>query len=200
MIKIITGIRRCGKSYLLFKLYKQNLLQRGVQKDHIIEVNLEDRLNRKLRNPDTLLEHIYGRIIDSDKYFVLLDEVQLVPEFEDVLNSYLHVKNAEVFVTGSNAKFLSKDVITEFRGRGWGIRVRPLSFAEMYDANGGDMSRLLMEYYRYGGLPLVVLLDSLEEKEAYLKVVFETVWLTIVNTQRNFPEGVSVSGNRKQNN
>lgn len=200
MIKIITDVRRCGKSFLLFNLYKQNLLARGVPEDHVIEVNLEDRRNKKLRNPDILLEYVDSKMTDASMYYILLDEVQLVPEFEDVLNSYLHVKNAEVFVTGSNAKFLSKDVITEFRGRGWGIRVRPLSFAEMYDANGGDMSRLLMEYYRYGGLPLVVLLDSLEEKEAYLKVVFETVWLTIVNTQRNFPEGVSVSGNRKQNN
>ena len=184
MIKIITGIRRCGKSFLLFTLYKQHLLERGVMADHIIEVNLEDRRNKKLRDPDALLEYVDSRMTDDDMYYILLDEVQLVPEFEDVLNSYLHVKNAEVFVTGSNAKFLSKDVITEFRGRGWEIRVRPLSFAELYEAKGGDRMEMLQEYYRYGGLPGVALLESPEEKEAYLKEVFETVYLRDV-VQRN---------------
>lgn len=184
MIKIITGIRRCGKSFLLFTLYKQHLLERGVHENHIIEVNLEDRRNKKLRDPDALLEYVDSKMVDADMYYILLDEVQLVPEFEDVLNSYLHVKNAEVFVTGSNAKFLSKDVITEFRGRGWEIRVRPLSFAEIYEAKGGDKLKLLMEYYRYGGLPGVVLLNSPEEKEAYLKEVFETVYIHDV-VQRN---------------
>lgn len=184
MIKIVTGIRRCGKSFLLFTLYKQHLLERGIAEDHIIEVNLEDRRNKKLRDPDALLEYVDSKMVDEGMYYVLLDEVQLVPEFEDVLNSYLHVKNAEVFVTGSNAKFLSKDVITEFRGRGWEIRVRPLSFAEINEAKGGDKSQLLMEYYRYGGLPGVVLLESPEEKEAYLKEVFETVYMRDV-VQRN---------------
>lgn len=184
MIKIITGIRRCGKSFLLFTLYKQHLLERGVMADHIIEVNLEDRRNKKLRDPDALLEYVDSRMTDDDMYYILLDEVQLVPEFEDVLNSYLHVKNAEVFVTGSNAKFLSKDVITEFRGRGWEIRVRPLSFAELYEAKGGDRMEMLQEYYRYGGLPGVALLESREEKEAYLKEVFEAVYLRDV-VQRN---------------
>ena len=184
MIKVITGIRRCGKSFLLFTLYKQHLLERGVKADHINEVNLEDRRNKKLRDPDALLEYVDSRMTDDDMYYILLDEVQLVPEFEDVLNSYLHVKNAEVFVTGSNAKFLSKDVITEFRGRGWEIRVRPLSFAELYEAKGGDKMELLQEYYRYGGLPGVALLESPEEKEAYLKEVFETVYLRDV-VQRN---------------
>lgn len=184
MIKIITGIRRCGKSFLLFTLYKQHLLERGVMADHIIEVNLEDRRNKKLRDPDALLEYVDSKMTDADMYYILLDEVQLVPEFEDVLNSYLHVKNAEVFVTGSNAKFLSKDVITEFRGRGWEIRVRPLSFAELYEAKGGDKMEMLQEYYRYGGLPGVALLESPEEKEAYLKEVFETVYLRDV-VQRN---------------
>lgn len=184
MIKIITGIRRCGKSFLLFTLYKQHLLERGVMADHIIDVNLEDRRNKKLRDPDALLEYVDSRMTDDDMYYILLDEVQLVPEFEDVLNSYLHVKNAEVFVTGSNAKFLSKDVVTEFRGRGWEIRVRPLSFAELYEAKGGDRMEMLQEYYRYGGLPGVALLESPEEKEAYLKEVFETVYLRDV-VQRN---------------
>lgn len=184
MIKVITGIRRCGKSFLLFTLYKQHLLERGIAEDHIIEVNLEDRRNKKLRDPDALLEYVDSKMVDADMYYILLDEVQLVPEFEDVLNSYLHVKNAEVFVTGSNAKFLSKDVITEFRGRGWEIRVRPLSFGEINEAKGGDKFQLLMEYYRYGGLPGVVLQESPEAKEAYLKEVFETVYMRDV-VQRN---------------
>ena len=184
MIKIITGIRRCGKSFLLFKLYKQNLMERGVTADHIIEVNLEDRRNKKLRDPDALLEYIDSKMVDGERYYILLDEVQMVNEFEDVLNSYLHVENAEVFVTGSNAKFLSKDVITEFRGRGWEIRVHPLSFSEIYEAKGGSKSQLLAEYYLYGGLPGVVLLDSAEEKEAYLKEVFDMVYMRDV-IQRN---------------
>lgn len=184
MIKIITGIRRCGKSYLLFKLYKQNLLDRGVQEDHIIEVNLEDRLNKKLRDPDALLEHIYGKIIDSDKYFVLLDEVQMVPEFEDVLNSFLDKNNVDVYVTGSNARFLSKDVITEFRGRGWEIRIHPLSFKEYFDVIGGERQVALEQYYLYGGLPKVALIDSPVMKQNYLKEVYETVYLRDV-LQRN---------------
>lgn len=184
MIKIITGIRRCGKSFLLFTLYKRHLLERGVAADHIIELNLEDRRNKRLRDPDALLEWIDSKMVDGGHYYILLDEVQLVSEFEDVLNSYLHVKNAEVFVTGSNAKFLSKDVITEFRGRGWEIRVRPLSFSEYFEAKGGAKDERLMEYYRYGGLPGAALLNSPEEKEAYLKEVYETVYLKDV-VQRN---------------
>ena len=136
MIKIITGIRRCGKSFLLFELFKNYLLEQGIQADHIIQINLEDRRNKRLRNPDMLLEYIDNQLKDHQKYYILLDEIQLVSEFEDVLNSYLHISNAEVYVTGSNAKFLSKDVITEFRGRGWEIRVRPLSFAEYFRGIG----------------------------------------------------------------
>ena len=184
MIKIVTGIRRCGKSFLLFNLFKQHLLNAGVASDHIIEVNLEDRRNRKLRDPDALLEHIDELMVDKDKYYILLDEVQMVKEFEDVLNSFLHISNAEVYVTGSNAKFLSKDVITEFRGRGWEIRVRPLSFAEYYEGVGGDYRRALESYYIYGGLPAVALLSTPEEKQKYLRSVYETVYLRDV-LQRN---------------
>jgi len=184
MIKIITGIRRCGKSFLLFNIYKQHLLANGIPADHIIEVNLEDRRNKELRNPDALLEHIDSKIKDSNKYYILLDEIQLVPEFEDVLNSYLHIDNAEVFVTGSNAKFLSKDVITEFRGRGWEIRVRPLSFAEYYAEIGGEKQEALENYYLYGGLPAVAQLDNPEDKQKYLKEIYETVYLKDV-LQRN---------------
>ena len=184
MIKIITGIRRCGKSFLLFNLYKQNLLYRGIPANHIIEVNLEDRRCKKLRDPDAILEYIDSQIKDSDRYFILLDEIQLVPEFEDVLNSFLHIGNVNVYVTGSNARFLSKDVITEFRGRGWEIRIRPLSFAEYYEKMGGDKQEALENYYLYGGLPAVVQLEKPEDKQKYLKEIFETVYLKDV-LQRN---------------
>ena len=184
MIKIVTGIRRCGKSFLLFNLYKQNLLSRGIPASHIIEVNLEDRRFKPLRNPDSLLEYIDSRIKDRERYFVLLDEIQLVAEFEDVLNSYLHIGNVNVYVTGSNARFLSKDVITEFRGRGWEIRVRPLSFAEYYEKAGGDKRGALENYCLYGGLPAVVQMERPEDKQKYLKEIFETVYLRDV-LQRN---------------
>jgi predicted AAA+ superfamily ATPase len=177
MIKIITGIRRCGKSFLLFNLFRKSLIERGIHEDHIIQVNLEDRRNKKLRNPDALLEHIDSLMTDSDKYYILLDEVQLVDEFEDVLNSYLAVPNAEVYVTGSNAKFLSKDIITEFRGRGWEIRIHPLSFAEYYEVIGGEKAEALEQYYKYGGLPAVAALERAEDKQNYLREIFETVYL-----------------------
>src|SRR5574344_527322 len=177
MIKIITGIRRCGKSYLLFNIYKQHLLSKGVPADHIIEVNLEDRRNKRLRNPDELLEHIDSKMTDFDRYYILLDEIQLVPEFEDVLNSYLHIENAEVFVTGSNAKFLSKDVITEFRGRGDEIRITPLSFQEFMSAKEGNREDLLNEYLTYGGLPQVVTMDEIERKVEYLKNLFTHTYI-----------------------
>ena len=177
MIKVITGIRRCGKSFLLFNIYKDNLLERGIQEDHIIQINLEDRRNKRLRDPDALLEYIDKQMTDKDMYYILLDEIQFVPEFEDVLNSYLNVKNAEVFVTGSNAKFLSKDVITEFRGRGWEISVHPLSFAEYYGTVGGEKAVALEEYYLYGGLPQVAQMRTPAEKENYLREIFETVYL-----------------------
>lgn len=177
MIKIITGMRRCGKSFLLFNLFKKRLIERGIHEDHIIQVNLEDRRNQKLRNPDALLDHIDSLMADSDKYYILLDEVQLVDEFEDVLNSYLAVPNAEVYVTGSNAKFLSKDIITEFRGRGWEIRIHPLSFAEYYEVMGGEKAEALEQYYKYGGLPAVAALERAEDKQNYLREIFETVYL-----------------------
>ncbi len=177
MIKIITGIRRCGKSFLLFNLFRNNLLERGVHEDHIIQVNLEDRRNKTLRDPDALLEHIDGLMIDSERYYIMLDEVQLVKEFEDVLNSYLCIPNAEVYVTGSNAKFLSKDIVTEFRGRGWEIHIHPLSFAEYYEVVGGEKVEALDKYYKYGGLPAVAQLERAEEKQSYLRDIFEAVYL-----------------------
>lgn len=177
MIKIITGMRRCGKSFLLFNLFRTSLIERGIHEDHIIQVNLEDRRNKKLRDPDALLEHIDNLMTDAKKYYILLDEVQLVNEFEDVLNSYLAVPNAEVYVTGSNARFLSKDIITEFRGRGWEIRIHPLSFAEYYEVIGGEKAEALDQYYKYGSLPVVAGLERAEDKQNYLREIFETVYL-----------------------
>lgn len=177
MIKVITGIRRCGKSFLLFNLFRKRLIEKGIHEDHIIQVNLEDRRNKRLRDPDVLLQHIDSMMTDTDKYYILLDEVQLVNEFEDVLNSYLSVPNAEVYVTGSNAKFLSKDIITEFRGRGWEIHIHPLSFAEYYEVVGGEKAEVLEQYYKYGGLPAVAGLERAEDKQHYLREIFETVYL-----------------------
>ena len=177
MIKIITGMRRCGKSFLLFNIFRKSLLERGIHEDHIIKVNLEDRRNKKLRNPDALLEHIDKLMTDTEKYYILLDEVQLVSEFEDVLNSYLDVPNAEVYVTGSNAKFLSRDIITEFRGRGWEVRIHPLSFAEYYEVIGGEKAEALDQYYKYGGLPAVAGMKRAKDKQNYLREIFETVYI-----------------------
>lgn len=177
MIKIITGMRRCGKSFLLFNIFRKSLLEKGIHEDHIIKVNLEDRRNKKLRNPDALLEHIDKLMTDAEKYYILLDEVQLVSEFEDVLNSYLGVPNAEVYVTGSNAKFLSRDIITEFRGRGWEVRIHPLSFAEYYEVIGGEKAEALDQYYKYGGLPAVAGMKRARDKQNYLREIFETVYL-----------------------
>ena len=177
MIKIITGIRRCGKSFLLFKLYKQNLMERGVTANHIIEVNLEDRRNKKLRDPDALLEYIDSKMVDGDMYYILLDEVQHVPEFEDVLNSYLKIENADVYVTGSNSKFLSKDIITEFRGRDDQIHVYPLSFAEFMSVDNRHPIEAWSDYYTYGGLPHVLTLETPNKKINYIKRLYSTVYV-----------------------
>lgn len=177
MIKVITGMRRCGKSYLLFTLFHNYLLGQGVDEQHIIKVDMEDRRNAALRNPDALLNYIDSRMTDSQQYYILLDEVQLVAEFEDVLNSYLKITNADVYVTGSNAKFLSKDVITEFRGRGDEIRITPLSFQEFMSAKEGNREDLLNEYLTYGGLPQVVTMDEIERKVEYLKNLFTHTYI-----------------------
>lgn len=177
MIKVVTGVRRCGKSYLVFNLFNKYLKSNGVDDNHIIKVNLENRRNKKLRNPDALLEYIDGQLIDQDMYYILLDEVQLVDEFEDVLNSYLDVPNADVYVTGSNARFLSKDVITEFRGRGDEVKIYPLSFAEFMSAFDGSNQLGLDEYMTFGGLPLILSYKTEEQKSAYLKNLFEETYI-----------------------
>lgn len=192
MIKIITGIRRCGKSFLLFNIFHKYLQEKGVLENHIIQVNLEDRRNKQLRNADNLLNYIDSLILDTDKYYILLDEIQMVPEFEDVLNSYLSIANVEVYVTGLNAKFLSKDVITEFRGRGWEIRIHPLSFSEYYETVGGEKAEALETYYLYGGLPAVYQFETAEEKQNYLREIYETVYLRDVQDRNRLknPEGM----------
>ena len=177
MIKVVTGVRRCGKSYLVFNLFNNYLKSNGVDDKHIIKVNLENRRNKKLRNPDALLEYIDAQLIDQDMYYILLDEVQLVDEFEDVLNSYLDVPNADVYVTGSNARFLSKDVITEFRGRGDEVKIYPLSFAEFMSAFDGSNQLGLDEYMTFGGLPLILSYKTEEQKSAYLKNLFEETYI-----------------------
>ncbi|MBP3308157.1 MAG: ATP-binding protein [Clostridia bacterium] len=178
LIKVVTGIRRCGKSYLLFNLFHEHLLSEGVDESHIIEVALDDRTNIKLRDPDNMLAYVKGRITDKDMYYIILDEVQLLDEFEDVLNSFLHIRNADVYVTGSNSKFLSSDVITEFRGRGDEIRVYPLSFREFMSVYDGSMDEGWDDYFTYGGLPLVLSCEAPEEKAEYLISQFKKVYLS----------------------
>ena len=182
MIKIITGIRRCGKSYLLFEIFYNYLLQNGVDKSHIITLQLDDRLNIKYRDPDNLCEYIHNKIIDNENYYILLDEVQYVKEFEDVLNSFLHIKNVDVYVTGSNAKFLSSDIITEFRGRGDQIYLSPLSFKEYYDYCKLDFEEAWNEYSMYGGMPYLLMCKTNEQKIKYLDNLFKETYIKdIVN-------------------
>lgn len=178
MIKIVTGIRRCGKSYLLFKLFRDYLRNEGVRDDHVIMVDLEDRRNMELRDPDRLLKYIDDHMKDSDMYYILLDEIQLVSEFEDVLNSYLKIENADVYVTGSNSKFLSKDVITEFRGRGWEIKITPLCFREFLSVYQGTREDALKEYLTYGGLPKLFSFEDEVQKRDYLKGLFAKTYMT----------------------
>lgn len=185
MIKVITGMRRCGKSYLLFNIFRNYLLGRGIAPDHIISVNLEDRRNKALRDPDALLNYIDSLINGQEMHYILLDEVQMVAEFEDVLNSFLHIPNADVYVTGSNAKFLSKDVITEFRGRGDEINIRPLSFNEFLSVKSGSRETLLNEYLTFGGLPQAVLMTDEAAKRKYLADLFTHTYLSDIKERYN---------------
>lgn len=177
MIKIVTGIRRCGKSFLLSTLYAGWLKKQGVADDHIININLEDRRNKALRDPDNLLAFIDSKIKDDDMHYIMIDEIQLVPEFEDVLNSYLNMPNADVYVTGSNARFLSSNVRTEFAGRGDEIRLHPLSFGEFSSVRGDDKILNLREYMIYGGMPQVVLRTTEKEKSEVLKALFQRTYI-----------------------
>lgn len=177
MIKIVTGIRRCGKSYLLFNFFKNYLLEQGVPASHIITIELDQRKNKKYRDPDTILDYIESLIEDDAQYYIMLDEVQMLQEFEEVLNSLLHIRNADIYVTGSNSKFLSKDIITEFRGRGDEIHIYPLTFKEFMEAYDGDMYRGWAEYVVYGGLPLTVTMKTEEQKINYLTNLFKETYL-----------------------
>ena len=178
LIKVVTGIRRCGKSYLLFHLFHNHLLEEGVSEDHMIEVALDDRRNKALRNPDAMLRHIEQRMQGKGDYYIILDEVQYMDEFEDVLNSLLHIPNADVYVTGSNSKFLSSDVITEFRGRGDEIHVYPLSFREYTSVYPGTPDEAWDDYVVYGGLPLILSMEAPEDKAEYLTTLFQKVYLS----------------------
>ncbi len=185
MIKVITGIRRCGKSFLLFEIFYNYLIDNGVDKSHIITLQLDDRLNIKYRDPDCLCEYIHSKIIDNKKYYILLDEVQFVKEFEDVLNSFLHIKNVDVYVTGSNAKFLSKDIITEFRGRGDQIYLSPLSFKEYFDYCKLDFDEAWKEYSTYGGMPYLLKCKTEAQKIEYLENLFKETYIKDIVNRNN---------------
>lgn len=178
LIKVVTGIRRCGKSYLLFKLFKDHLLADGVNPRHIIEIAFDSFENKKFRDPDVLYPYMKEQIQDEDMYYVLLDEVQLLDEFEAVLNSLIRMKNVDIYVTGGNAHFLSKDVITEFRGRGDEVHMYPLSFAEFMSVYSETKENGWREYVVYGGLPLVLNFKAPEEKITFLKALFEETYIS----------------------
>lgn len=178
MVKIVTGIRRSGKSFLLMTLFHQHLIEQGVQESHIIELSMDNRKNKRLRNPDILLEHIDNLVqTDGQTYYIILDEVQLVEDFVEVLLSLMQDKRLDVYVSGSNSKFLSKDVVTEFRGRGDEIHLYPLSFSEYYTAIGGDKREAWYNYYTYGGLPQVLLTEDEDKKVNYLTDLYELTYL-----------------------
>lgn len=193
LVKIVTGGRRCGKSFLLFQIFHKYLLQHGVDEEHLIEVSLDDRRNRKLCDPDALLDYLDARIkSDGKTNFIFLDEIQLVDDFIGVLLSLMHTPNTEVYVSGSNSKFLSKDVVTEFRGRGQEIRIWPLSFSEYYGAVGGERSQAWKDYYTFGGLPQILSLGTERAKRSYLRDIYEVTYIKDI-VERNkikVPEGL----------
>lgn len=193
MIKIITGIRRCGKSYLLFVLFKKYLLEIGIEQDHIIEIALDGIESEELRDPKKCYDYIKASIKDNKKYYLLLDEVQFMPRFEEVLNSLLRMDNVDVYVTGSNSKFLSSDIVTEFRGRGDEIRIYPLSFAEFYSVYDGEYDDAWNDYMIYGGLPQVAQFRDERQKAEYLKNIFANMYLKDV-VERNRIQNVDEIG------
>lgn len=178
MIKVVTGIRRCGKSYLIFNIFKEYLLNEGIDEQHIIEMEFDKKENVKYRNPDELLKFVKDRNKDKKEHYVLLDEVQMLEDFEEVLNSLLHIKNLDIYVTGSNSKFLSSDVLTEFRGRGDEVHVYPLTFQEAMQNYKGDIYHGWAEYVTYGGLPLVWGMRTDQQKIKYLTDLFEKTYIS----------------------
>lgn len=177
LIKIVTGIRRCGKSYLVFKIFKDYLIKSGIKENHIIEIELDLWENKKYREPDAILKFIHSKLLDNQTYYILLDEVQMLSNFEEVLNSLLHIENVDIYVTGSNSKFLSKDVVTEFRGRGDEIHIHPLTFKEFIEVYNGDIYHGWADYIVYGGLPLIATMKTIEQKNNYLKNLFTETYL-----------------------
>ncbi len=185
LIKVVTGMRRCGKSYLLFNLFKAHLCSEGVSENHIIEIAFDSFENKRFRDPEVFYPYLKKLILDEEMYYVLLDEVQLLGEFESVLNSLIRMKNVDVYVTGSNARFLSKDVITEFRGRGDEVHMYPLSFAEFMSVYPGTKQDGWDEYMLYGGLPLVLSMETPEQKITFLKTLFEETYISDIVGRHN---------------
>ena len=185
LIKVITGMRRCGKSYLLFNLFKDYLLSEGVEKSRIVEIAFDAYENKRFRDPDVFYPYLKEQIKDDGMYYVLLDEVQLLGEFEAILNSLTRMKNVDVYVTGSNARFLSKDVITEFRGRGDEVHMYPLSFAEFMSVYSGTKQDGWSEYMLCGGLPLVLSFTTPDQKIAFLKSLFEETYISDIVGRHN---------------
>ena len=177
LIKVVTGIRRSGKSYLLFKIFREYLISRKIDKNHIISIALDSYENKEYRKPQVLLPYIKSLITDKKDYYILLDEIQLLEDFEEVLNSLLRIENVDIYVTGSNSKFLSKDVITEFRGRGDEIHIFPLSFSEFMSVYNGDRYEGWADYITYGGLPLIATMKTEKQKTNYLIKLFEETYI-----------------------
>lgn len=185
LIKVVTGMRRCGKSYLLFNLFKEYLVNEGVNENHIIEIAFDSFENRKYRDPEVLFPYLMEKIADKEMYYVLLDEVQMLDDFESVLNSLGRKKNVDVYVTGSNAKFLSKDIITEFRGRGDEVHMYPLTYSEFMSVYDGDKQEGWRDYVLFGGIPLVLGFETADQKSDYLKSLFEETYISDITGRNN---------------
>ena len=185
LIKVVTGMRRCGKSYLLFNLFKEYLVNEGVNENHIIEIAFDSFENRKYRDPEVLFPYLMEKITDNEMYYVLLDEVQMLDDFESVLNSLGRKKNVDVYVTGSNAKFLSKDIITEFRGRGDEVHMYPLTYSEFMSVYDGDKQEGWRDYVLFGGIPLVLGFETADQKSDFLKSLFEETYISDITGRNN---------------
>lgn len=185
LIKVVTGMRRCGKSYLLFNLFKEYLVNEGVNENHIIEIAFDSFENRKYRDPEVLFPYLMEKIADNEMYYVLLDEVQMLDDFESVLNSLGRKKNVDVYVTGSNAKFLSKDIITEFRGRGDEVHMYPLTYSEFMSVYDGDKQEGWRDYVLFGGIPLVLGFETADQKSDFLKSLFEQTYISDITGRNN---------------
>lgn len=185
LIKVVTGMRRCGKSYLLFNLFKEYLVNEGVNENHIIEIAFDSFENRKYRDPEVLFPYLMEKIADNEMYYVLLDEVQMLDDFESVLNSLGRKKNVDVYVTGSNAKFLSKDIITEFRGRGDEVHMYPVTYSEFMSVYDGDKQEGWRDYVLFGGIPLVLGFETADQKSDFLKSLFEETYISDITGRNN---------------